>query len=72
QIYGEALPACDNPLTVFDHYMNTCVPATLIQFVDQENEPNMKIIYGFLLPILSVAVLISNGVVILVMNGQKS
>uniref|UniRef100_A0A0K0DNS7 G_PROTEIN_RECEP_F1_2 domain-containing protein n=1 Tax=Angiostrongylus cantonensis TaxID=6313 RepID=A0A0K0DNS7_ANGCA len=52
--------------------MNTCVPATLIQFVDQENEPNMKIIYGFLLPILSVAVLISNGVVILVMNGQKS
>ncbi|VDL71447.1 unnamed protein product [Nippostrongylus brasiliensis] len=42
--------------------MNVCVPATLIQFVDQENEPNMKIIYGILLPILSVIVLLSNGV----------
>lgn len=38
----------------------------------QENEPNMKIIYGILLPILSVIVLISNGVVILVLNEQKT
>ncbi|KAK5968018.1 hypothetical protein GCK32_000871 [Trichostrongylus colubriformis] len=72
QIYGEALPACEDPFTVFDHYMNVCVPANLIQFVDQENEPNMKIIYGFLLPILSVIVLLSNGVVILVLNEQKT
>ncbi|XGW25467.1 hypothetical protein V3C99_006689 [Haemonchus contortus] len=72
QIYGEALPVCEDPFTVFDHYMNICVPATLIQFVDQENEPNMKIIYGFLLPVLSVIVLLSNGVVILVLNEQKT
>ncbi|PIO56123.1 hypothetical protein TELCIR_22482, partial [Teladorsagia circumcincta] len=71
-IYGEALPICEDPFTVFDHYMNVCVPATLIQFVDQENEPNMKIIYGFLLPVLSVIVLLSNGVVILVLNEQKT
>uniref|UniRef100_A0A183FVI9 G_PROTEIN_RECEP_F1_2 domain-containing protein n=1 Tax=Heligmosomoides polygyrus TaxID=6339 RepID=A0A183FVI9_HELPZ len=63
------LPVCADPFTVFDHYKNVCVPATLIQFVDQ---PNMKIIYGILLPILSVIVLISNGVVILVLNEQKT
>ncbi|KJH48616.1 hypothetical protein DICVIV_05243 [Dictyocaulus viviparus] len=44
-----------------------------IDIIDmQENEPNMKIIYGFLLPILSLVVLVSNGVVILVMNEQKT
>ncbi|KIH48122.1 hypothetical protein ANCDUO_21812, partial [Ancylostoma duodenale] len=32
----------------------------------------MKIIYGFLLPVLSVIVLFSNGVVIFVLNEQKS
>ncbi|VDO91777.1 unnamed protein product [Heligmosomoides polygyrus] len=63
------MPVCADPFTVFDHYKNVCVPATLIQFVDQ---PNMKIIYGILLPILSVIVLISNGVVILVLNEQKT
>ncbi|KAK6752635.1 hypothetical protein RB195_003819 [Necator americanus] len=72
QIYGEELPICEDPFTVFDHYMNYCVPATLIQFADQENEPNMKIIYGFLLPILSIVVLLSNGVVIFVLNEQKT
>ncbi|CAJ0603808.1 unnamed protein product [Cylicocyclus nassatus] len=72
QIYGEELPICEDPFTVFDHYMNYCVPATLIQFVDQENEPNMKIIYGFLLPVLSIIVLLSNGVVIFVLNEQKT
>ncbi|KAL6737265.1 hypothetical protein Aduo_010922 [Ancylostoma duodenale] len=72
EIYSDELPVCEDPFTVFDHYMNYCVPATLIQFVDQENEPNMKIIYGFLLPVLSVIVLFSNGVVIFVLNEQKS
>ncbi|CAD6191347.1 unnamed protein product [Caenorhabditis auriculariae] len=72
KVYGGPAPNCTVPFTVFDHYTNTCVSAALIQFEDQENELIMRIIYGYVLPVLAAAVVLSNSIVILVLNQQKN
>ncbi|PAV84734.1 hypothetical protein WR25_02880 [Diploscapter pachys] len=70
--YGGPVILCADNNAVFDHYLNECVYATLIQFTDQEMEPSMQFIYGYLLPALALVVIATNGVVIWVLNEQKT
>ncbi|CAI4231967.1 unnamed protein product [Auanema sp. JU1783] len=74
EVYGGAhlMNITCPPFTVYDHYLGSCVPASLIQFADQENEPAMYAIYGYVLLLLSLIVLLSHGLVIYVLKEQKS
>ncbi|EGT48650.1 CBN-SPRR-3 protein [Caenorhabditis brenneri] len=73
EVYGGLIPNCSGITnTVYDAYTKSCVTAQVIQFEDQENEVKMQIIYGIILPLLAVAVVVSNSIVILVLSQQKS
>ncbi|TMS37793.1 hypothetical protein L596_004652 [Steinernema carpocapsae] len=64
---------CNNsPDLFYDSYWNTCTSATMLQFLDSDMTTEITLIYGFLLPVLSGLVVVTNGIVIFVLSCQKS
>ncbi|GMS95647.1 hypothetical protein PENTCL1PPCAC_17822, partial [Pristionchus entomophagus] len=56
---------------IFDGFTNECTLAYAMQFEDQDTDSTMKILYGFVLPILVLLVIITNGVVVLILRTQR-
>uniref|UniRef100_A0A1I8AHF9 G_PROTEIN_RECEP_F1_2 domain-containing protein n=1 Tax=Steinernema glaseri TaxID=37863 RepID=A0A1I8AHF9_9BILA len=69
---GRAMNCNGSEDLFYDSYWNTCTSATMLQFLDSDMTTEITLIYGFLLPILSCLVVVTNGIVIFVLSCQKS